>query len=572
MAFSKTSFTQTVVGSRSRVAGIQTGRQAPLLNRLRAKPAGPSAGIGIIRRWIKWAIRYYGPRRLTEQEIENRRAVLTYVAQRRTWLREREEAYQRWINESTREAMDLARLMSNKLGQLDIDYVYSIGEGQKRQKLVQFEHIIISPDQYAFKVNTWPGSLPHGVNEVEMTQDEILRGLELTTGKPTTFHMSPDNGFWYLLDRESGLRNIPVRCYFKDVYQTLGAKDDLLTIPLGLGENRVPIKINLQTSKTPHLLIAGASGMGKTNGCHVIINALARRDPAQVRLALVDLKMIEFPIYDGLPHLVRPIVTTADGFIEMISWLRSEVERRMQLIGADKRINNIKDYNAKRKMPERLHYLVVVMDEFASFMINPSIPRDIKNEIEDDLAFIASIGRAPGVHLILATQRPEKDVIRPLISANFSARIGYGVASITNSILIVGDGSCFFGDNPPEGRAILAVGARRIPFQCALAARQVIDETITNATSGKFTERKLRHDVTMAEMAQFCIDHFDGYWRSRKLYDEFKQRGVTQPDMTEFTERYKSERFLLNGKPYRLTGGGRRGADIKIEPELETSN
>ncbi len=492
--------------------------------------------------------------------------VLAYVEQRQQWLRERKEAYARWINESKKEARSLAYLMSNKLAQLDIDYVYSIGEGQKRQKKVQFEHVVISPDQYAFKVNTWPGSLPHGVNEMEMTGDEIIMGLELTTGKPTTFHVSPENGFWYLLDRETGLRNIPLRCYFSDTYQTLAPKDDLLSIPLGLGENRVPIKINLQSSKTPHLLIAGASGMGKTNGCHVIINTLARRDPNQVKLALVDLKMVEFPIYGDLPHLICPVVTTTAGFIGLVKDLRAVVEERMRLIGADKRINHIKEYNQRHKVEERLPYVVAIMDEFASFMINPTIPHATKSEIEDDLVFIASVGRAPGVHLIIATQRPEKDVIRPLISANFSARIGYGVASVHNSILIVGDGSCYFGDNSPEGRAILSMGARRILFQCALVERKVMDETITNATAGKFFTRKMRHNITMAEMATYCLENLNGKWQWQRLYRDFKGRGVQVSDIHDLTERHKLEPFLIDGKPYKLVGGGRRGALLIIMP------
>ena len=256
--------------------------------------------------------------------------------------------------------------------------------------------------------------------------------------------------------------------------ETVGLKDMLTSsvfakarskLALALGKDIYgrPVVTDLRTM--PHLLVAGATGSGKSVGLNcLLLNILFTAHPDEVKLLLVDPKVLELQVYDGIPHLLRPVITNPKEAARGLSWVVQEMERRYRVL-AELGVRNIDAYNrkivelqesgssgkSKKKMskgqamdvedaPELetpieervpLPYIVVVIDEFADLMM--VAPKDI----EDRIARLAQMARASGIHLILATQRPSVDVVTGIIKANFPARIAYQVSSKIDSRTIL---------------------------------------------------------------------------------------------------------------------------------------
>ena len=173
----------------------------------------------------------------------------------------------------------------------------------------------------------------------------------------------------------------------------------------------------------PHLLIAGATGTGKSVCLNsLILSLVCVRTPAQLRLVLIDPKRVEFAAFGALPHLLVPVITDTQKVPALLNWLITEMQRRYELFVASKS-RHIKGHNDKVGGCEKLPYLVVVIDELADLMLAH------KKEIEDSIARLASLARAAGIHLVFATQRPSVGVVTGVIQATFPARIAFRCAS-----------------------------------------------------------------------------------------------------------------------------------------------
>ncbi len=235
-----------------------------------------------------------------------------------------------------------------------------------------------------------------------------------------------------------------------------------MTLPMGLGKDTSGNPVVTDLAKMPHLLVAGATGSGKSVAVNTMITSLLyKNSPDDVRLIMVDPKMLEFSIYADIPHLLLPVVTDPRQATVALNWAVQEMERRYQKL-ADLNVRNIKGYNTKvaklteqaeldlaegkddtkairslaldeQGKPEHVHlpYIVVIIDEFADLMMTAS------KDVETAVARLAQKARAAGLHLILATQRPSTDVITGLIKANFPTRIALRVTSKTDSRVIL---------------------------------------------------------------------------------------------------------------------------------------
>jgi S-DNA-T family DNA segregation ATPase FtsK/SpoIIIE len=220
------------------------------------------------------------------------------------------------------------------------------------------------------------------------------------------------------------------------------SSDAALKVPLGVDVVGQPFVADL--TKMPHLLVAGATGSGKSVCLNAIITGLLfQHEPRTLQLVMIDPKMLELSAYNGIPHLVMPVVTEAKRASRALRWAVSEMEKRYKLM-ATCGARNIAAYNDKVAAgqvptapalpdgrpvaaPERLSYVVVVIDELADLMLTAPA------EIEEPIARLAQMARAVGIHLVLATQRPSVDVITGVIKANFPSRIAFQVASKTDS-------------------------------------------------------------------------------------------------------------------------------------------
>ncbi|HXG59265.1 MAG TPA: DNA translocase FtsK [Thermoanaerobaculia bacterium] len=229
--------------------------------------------------------------------------------------------------------------------------------------------------------------------------------------------------------------------------ETFVQSPSLLTLALGKDIHGEPVVTDL--ARMPHLLVAGATGAGKSVGLNsMIVSLLYKSLPKHLRMLMIDPKMVELKIYEDIPHLLHPIVTDPKLASNALIWAVQEMERRYRML-AECGVRNIDQYNALLKdpealrrarkapeeseepVPEPMQYIVIIIDEFADLMMVAS------KDVEDSVTRLAQKARAVGIHLIIATQRPSVDVITGVIKANFPSRISYQVASKVDSRTIL---------------------------------------------------------------------------------------------------------------------------------------
>ncbi|AFV97330.1 hypothetical protein B649_05080 [Candidatus Sulfuricurvum sp. RIFRC-1] len=204
-------------------------------------------------------------------------------------------------------------------------------------------------------------------------------------------------------------------------------------LTLILGKDIVGNPFITDLKKLPHLLIAGTTGSGKSVGINsMILSLLYKNSPDQLRLLMIDPKMLEFSVYNDIPHLLTPVITKPKEAISALNNMVSEMERRYQLM-SETRTKNIENYNEKAKSEKRdpLPYIVVIIDELADLMMTSG------KDVEYSIARLAQMARASGIHLIVATQRPSVDVVTGLIKANLPSRISYKVGQKIDSKIIL---------------------------------------------------------------------------------------------------------------------------------------
>ena len=214
-------------------------------------------------------------------------------------------------------------------------------------------------------------------------------------------------------------------------FQKLRSKGKL---PIALGENVSGMPVVADLARMPHLLIAGATGSGKSACMNAIITCLLlQKTPNELRLIMVDPKRVELTDYNDVPHLLRPVVVETDKVVPVLKWVVKEMEDRYKKfeIAGVRNIDSYNKLNVSRPSLEKLPYIVVVVDELADMMMQA--PEDTERLI----CRLAQLARATGIHLIIATQRPSVDVITGLIKANFPTRISFAVTSQVDSRTIL---------------------------------------------------------------------------------------------------------------------------------------
>lgn len=347
-----------------------------------------------------------------------------------------------------------------------------------------------------------------------------------------------------------------------------------LPIPLGSSTSGHPIVTDL--NKMPHLLIAGATGSGKSVAINsIIMSIIYKSSPIDVRFILVDPKMLELTAYEGIPHLLLPVVTKPKSTVQAMRWAIREMERRYRLMN-DASSRHISGYNEKVRKgevdlvsPEQaaemlaadkdaathtgtVPYIVIIIDELADLMMTAS------QDMEDAVTRLAQMARAAGIHLIVATQRPSVDVITGLIKANFPARIAFKVTSRHDSRTILdGNGAetlLGMGDmlfmTPQGGNLIRIHGSyvtdsdiARVVSHLKQQGEPVYDETITAEPAGAAGAEGFDEDddelydqavALVAETKQASISMVQrrlriGYNRAARLIERMEIQGVVGP-------------------------------------------
>jgi S-DNA-T family DNA segregation ATPase FtsK/SpoIIIE len=329
-----------------------------------------------------------------------------------------------------------------------------------------------------------------------------------------------------------------------------GAKSKL-EVSLGLDVSGKPIVANI--AKMPHILIAGQTGSGKSVCINAFLGSLLfRASPTEVKLILVDPKRVELTHYNGIPHLLSPVIVDPDKVISALRWILSEMDRRYKLF-AQAGARNIDSYNEAAGF-QALPYIVLFIDELADIMLFSPV------EVEDAVTRIAQMSRATGIHMVLATQRPSVDVITGLIKANIPSRIAFAVASQVDSRVILdtqgaekllGKGDMLY--LPPEqAKPIRIQGAfvndREIATLVAFLKNQGVtpqytEEVTTMAKAGMVSVPGIEGEVDdLFKEAVKCVCQYErasasllqrrlsiGYARAARIIDQLEAAGVINP-------------------------------------------
>ena len=458
------------------------------------------------------------------------------------------------------EAKYFANLISHKLEQLGVCYRYRRNEKDLIERGVQrvkFNLAVTQDEAIYLRIDSGPRNFPRGVSLADIDDTEILNDLSVVAQRPIRFKREGD-GAWLIIERESGVFGIRAHLDFGEMLDHWPDSKKPMMVPLGLAANRRLVFQSLDDF--PHALIGGATKSGKTTLTHAWICALAlKHTPRQLRMILVDLKGgVEFTRYKELPHMwtyEKDDGAAFHGFIkdradvipalELIRW---EMDRRLALFESAGGLQHIAAWNQfHRKNP--LPRIVVFLDELASLMLEP----DLKKDGERLLSDIGARGRAPGIHLVIATQRPEVSVVSGRIKGNLDARFGFRVPDNASSMVILDDGSASdFPSDTPRGRYIFKFGNDRREIQGPWPGPGVIRGIIKGILSGddEIQSEAARLDPDM--IFRFALTQNGGAFSIHQLYKLLKGKGVSQRYIEQLGRDYENELIELDGVLYRL--------------------
>lgn len=261
---------------------------------------------------------------------------------------------------------------------------------------------------------------------------------------------------------------------FREIIEMNLPEWEKMSIPVVLGKDILGKAQLIDLAKTPHMLIAGATGSGKSVCVNsLILSILYKRSPFDVKLVLVDPKVVELKLYNNIPHLLTPVITEPKKALQSLQWCLCEMERRYALLDS-MGVRDISNYNLKIKnqniATEKLPYIVVIIDEFADLMATSG------KELENVIARLTAMSRAVGIHLVLATQRPSVNVITGLIKANIPTRIAFMVASRTDSNIIIDT----VGAEKLLGRGDMLYASASDPAPIRIQGTFVTDQEVEN--------------------------------------------------------------------------------------------
>jgi S-DNA-T family DNA segregation ATPase FtsK/SpoIIIE len=330
-------------------------------------------------------------------------------------------------------------------------------------------------------------------------------------------------------------------------------------LPIALGQDVAGNPVAVDLGSMPHLLIAGATGSGKSVCVNSIISTLlCTRTPAEVQFIMIDPKMVELTLYNGIPHLRAPVVIELERVVGVLNWATREMDDRYKLFNKA-RARNVAAYNQMllSKGEKPLPYVVLVIDELADLMMVAP------DEVERAICRIAQMARATGIHLVIATQRPSVDVVTGLIKANFPARISFSVTSQVDSrVIIDGPGAdkllgrgdmllmtpdssklqrlqgCFVSDNELSALVRYWKGARTTlepPVPQAVVQQRMWEEIETSEAQAAQQDEMLPRAIALVqEQQRASISMLQrrlriGYSRAARLIDTMEDQGIIGP-------------------------------------------
>ena len=352
--------------------------------------------------------------------------------------------------------------------------------------------------------------------------------------------------------------------YLREVFQSADFAEARGRLPLALGKDVTGGPVVADLSAMPHLLVAGATGTGKSVGLNAMIcSILYKMTPAEVRFLMIDPKRLELSIYEGIPHLLSPVVTDAKEASARLRWVVGKMDERYKQLQL-KQVRNIEGYNKVVPPEERLPYCIVVIDELADLMMVSA------GEVQTSLVRLAQLARAIGIHLVLATQRPSVDVVTGLIKANFPTRIAFQMASKVDSRTVL-DGN---GAETLLGRGdmiFLPPGANK---QMRVHGAWISDDEVKAVCEFLRTQGVAQYEevvlATEEEVAEGdAADRDDVYWDAVHLVVGQRQASISFLQRRLRLGYPKAARFIDMMEQDRIIGpgDGSKPREVLVGPE-----
>lgn len=333
-------------------------------------------------------------------------------------------------------------------------------------------------DAIYFRIN----SMPYGSKLTDLLEADVAKNMSLVIGRECRFIESTDIGVWLQVGLKSGLAAIPRFFPWKSDKTTENALEQLpktkpWAVAMGVTNNRKLIYADARD--WPHLLVAGATGGGKSVFLNqMLCSLLLRNSPSSLQLVLIDLKGgLEFWPYEGVPHLRRPVVFQRHEVPGALQEIIDEKERRFHLF-RNAGVKDIKGWNATANRHNKLPRIFVLFDEIANLTLDNSL----KGAVDALMGDVAAQGRALGIHLVLCTQVPNKSVLTRLVLSNVTARVGFN-SDFAGSMLIMGNGR--LAQIPPGGRMIYRQSNTVVECQAPMITEKQITETVGKIIAGE---------------------------------------------------------------------------------------
>jgi hypothetical protein len=474
------------------------------------------------------------------------------------------------------------------------------------RRLIEFSHVVMTPEAIYFRVNT--ARLPANVSVSSLNDEDTLLNLSMACGRAVLCEYSPEKGFWYIVERTSGVRGIPIHVRLDEMWSMRNERHDGLAVPWGIGENKKPVWVSLSDALS--VLIGGAPGGGKSNLINVMLCTWIRFNaPHRLKLALVDLKGgLELGRYQDIPHLMfykplplrekneplepvddstdppdqetalvdntgstrspemRPaLVERREDVLPLLRAVYKEGKRRMRLLKAVG-ARDIGAYNWQVTRSRFLPHLIVVVDELAELRL---LSQQDYDNVRKMLISVAQLFRAVGIHLVLATQTPTKQVISLEIRNAIPGRIAFNCPNPTASTLIIGNGRAV--GLHPRGRAVLDFGGKLTELQSPLITTTQVDKIIAAALRGEWDDVTLqRHDVTDEEVFRTALEEFDGQLPAEELWKHFRnrQRRIPRDEVRAIIRKYLGKEVMVGSTVYSVVQNfGNRPHYLKVVEE-----